>query len=50
MLPKSSDTSGGAISLWQWIKMGWNYMFMPQFNPLKVSASYVNVPNMWEVR
>ena len=36
MLPKSSDTGAGALGLRQWMNIGWNYMFTPQFNPLKV--------------
>lgn len=37
MLPKSSDSSGGAIGLWQWLKVGWNYKSTPMFDPLKMT-------------
>ena len=36
MLPKSSETSSGAIGWWQWLKIAWNYLWTPRFNPLKV--------------
>ena len=36
MLPKSSDTGAGYISLWQWIKIGINLWYTPKFDPLKV--------------
>lgn len=36
MLPKSSESASGAISVWQWVKMGWNYKSTPAFNPLQV--------------
>ena len=43
MLPRSSDTGNGVISWWQWIKIGWNYKNTPQFNPLKVADSNINL-------
>ena len=39
MLPKSSDTGAGYISLWQWIKIGINLWYTPKFDPLKVKCT-----------
>ena len=41
MLPRSSDSGSGSIGLWQSVKMGWNYMRTPSFNPLEVSMLHV---------
>lgn len=38
MLPKSSESSAGAISLWQWLKIFWNYLWTPRFNPMKMTS------------
>ena len=39
MLPKSSETSSGILGLWQWLKIVWNYLWTPKFNPLKVGVN-----------
>ncbi|KAJ7378238.1 hypothetical protein OS493_024187 [Desmophyllum pertusum] len=43
MLPRSSDSGTGEISLWQWIKLGWNYKSTPLFNPMKMTADNKSV-------
>ena len=43
MLPKSSDTGAGYISLWQWIKIGINLWYTPKFDPLKVKFMHSDI-------
>lgn len=50
MLPKSSESAGGAISLWQWAKMGWNYKSTPAFNPLQVFLlTFTGLPGIFDI-
>ncbi|XP_068686681.1 synaptic vesicle membrane protein VAT-1 homolog [Montipora foliosa] len=43
MLPRSSEGASGAFSLWQWIKLGWNYRSTPTFNPLTMTSENKSV-------
>ena len=50
MLPKSSESAGGGISLWQWVKMGWNYKSTPAFNPLQVFLlTFTSLPGIFDI-
>lgn len=50
MLPKSSSSAGGAISMWQWVKMGWNYKSTPAFNPLQVFLlTFTCLPGIFDI-
>lgn len=43
MLPKSSKSTSGAISFWQWMKLGWNYNCTPMFSPLRMTTENKSV-------
>ena len=50
MLPKSSESASGAISVWQWVKMGWNYKSTPAFNPLQVFLlTFTCLPGIFDI-
>ena len=50
MLPKSSESASGAISMWQWVKMGWNYKSTPVFNPLQVFLlTFTSLPGIFDI-
>ena len=50
MLPKSSESASGAISMWQWVKMGWNYKSTPAFNPLQVFLlTFTSLPGIFDI-
>ena len=36
MLPRSSERGTGNIGLLQWLRIGWNYLWTPRFNPMEV--------------
>ena len=35
MLPRS----GGVLGVWEWLKMAWDYVWTPRFNPLDMTAT-----------
>ncbi|XP_032230482.2 synaptic vesicle membrane protein VAT-1 homolog [Nematostella vectensis] len=39
MLPRSSDGSSGSLNVFSWLKMAWNYIWTPGFNPLEMTTA-----------
>lgn len=39
MLPRE----GGVLGVWQWLRMAWDYVWTPRFNPLDMTASNKSV-------
>ena len=36
VMPKSDASNNGSLSMFNWIKVGWNAMNIPKFNPMQV--------------